>query len=148
MSGHDEEFEAFLKRRRPLFRREVDDGLEPPAELDRIVLRQARQAIEDERPVRMFGMPRWAAPTAIAATLVLGVSIVFKAGMPPVTRVPEVTVENIAQRVEYPAPAEQARAAPMESDAEAAAAGPDNGSVVVELAAPASANSAPTHSSP
>ena len=74
MSGHDEEFEQFLKRERPLFRRDVDDGLEPPAELDRIVLRQARQAIEDERPVRMFGMPRWAAPMAIAASLVLGIS--------------------------------------------------------------------------
>jgi hypothetical protein len=109
MSDQDEEFEAFLKRRRPLFRREVDEGLEPPAELDRIVLRQAREAIREQRPMRMFGMPRWAAPMAIAATLVLGVSIVFKAGMPPITRVPEVTVENIAQRVEYPAAPEAAR---------------------------------------
>ncbi|HKU88284.1 MAG TPA: hypothetical protein VJP84_00715, partial [Steroidobacteraceae bacterium] len=76
MSG-DPEFEDFLKRRRPLFRGDVDDGLEPPAELDRIVLRQARDAIEDDRPIRFFGMPRWAAPVAIAATLVLGISIVF-----------------------------------------------------------------------
>lgn len=101
MSG-DQEFEDFLKRRRPLFRRDVDDGLEPPAELDRIVLRQARNAIEGERPLRLFGMPRWAAPVAIAATLVLGVSIVLKTGMQPADRIPEVRVENIAQRIDYP----------------------------------------------
>jgi hypothetical protein len=99
MSG-DPEFDDFLKRRRPLFRGDVDDGLEPPAELDRIVLRQARDAIEDERPIRFFGMPRWAAPVAIAATLVLGLSIVFKAGVRPQDRVPEVRVETVAQRVD------------------------------------------------
>jgi hypothetical protein len=99
MSG-DPEFEDFLKRRRPLFRGDVDDGLEPPAELDRIVLRQARDAIEDDRPIRFFGMPRWAAPVAIAATLVLGISIVFKAGVQPQDRVPEVRVETVAQRVD------------------------------------------------
>ena len=98
MSG-DQEFEDFLKRRRPLFRRDVDDGLEPPAELDRIVLRQARDAIEGERPMRLFGMPRWAAPVAIAATLVLGLSVVLKTGMEPSDRVPEVRVENIAPDV-------------------------------------------------
>jgi len=98
MSG-DPEFEDFLKRRRPLFRRDVDDGLEPPAELDRIVLRQARDAIEGERPMRLFGMPRWAAPVAIAATLVLGLSVVLKTGMEPSDRIPEVRVENIAPEV-------------------------------------------------
>jgi hypothetical protein len=98
MSG-DQEFEDFLKRRRPLFRRDVDDGLEPPAELDRIVLRQARDAIEGERPMRLFGMPRWAAPVAIAATLVLGLSVVLKTGMEPSDRIPEVRVENIAREV-------------------------------------------------
>jgi hypothetical protein len=131
MSDQDEEFEAFLKRRRPLFRREVDEGLEPPAELDRIVLRQAREAIREQRPMRMFGLPRWAAPMAVAATLVLGVSIVFKAGMPPITRVPEVTVENIAQRVEYPAAPQDARMPPP------AAAAPK------ELARPMASNARP-----
>ena len=132
MSGQDEEFEEFLKRRRPLFRREVDDGLEPPAALDRIVLRQARQAIEDERPIRMFGMPRWAAPTAIAATLVLGVSIVFKAGMPPDTRVPEVTVENVAQRAEYPAAADDVRIAPAAAPAPVAELAAHSGPALAE----------------
>jgi len=134
MNG-DPEFEEFLKRRRPLFRRDVDDGLEPPAELDRIVLRQARAAIEDERPMRMFRMPRWAAPVAIAATLVLGVSIVFRAGMPTSPhRVPEVRVESISERVEYP-PAE---VAPVPASPPAARASAD-GAVVVDLSAPSSA---------
>jgi hypothetical protein len=143
MSGSDPEFEEFLKRRRPLFRRDVDDGLEPPAELDRIVLRQAREAIEGDRPMRVFRAPRWTAPVAIAATLVLGLSIVFKAGVPVVDKVPEVTIENVAQRLDYPsaetaAPPAEARAAPVPD--EAATHGP----VVVDLASPAQNIPAPS----
>ena len=130
MSGPDPEFEEFLKRRRPLFRRDVDDGLEPPAELDRIVLRQAREAIESDRPMPVYRAPRWIAPFAIAATLVLGLAIVFKAGIPAVDRVPEVTIENVAQRVEYPAPPAESRTAPMAVTEPAAADAP----VVVDLA--------------
>ena len=132
MSG-DQEFEDFLKRRRPLFRRDVDDGLEPPAELDRIVLRQARDAIEGERPMRLFGMPRWAAPVAIAATLVLGLSVVLKTGMEPRERVPEVRVENIAQRIDPPDAqvATPPAVAPAPPNAPAA-----SDAVVVDLASP------------
>lgn len=128
MSG-DPEFDDFLRRRRPLFRADVDDGLEPPPELDRIVLRQAREAIESDRPLRLLGMPRWAAPIAIAATLVLGLAVVFRTGLGPVDRVPEVKVENVAQRTDYPPPrvATEAPAAPE----------PANGAVVVTLTPPA-----------
>ncbi len=45
MTGSDDEFEDFLKRRKPVFR-SPDDLFEPPAELDRVVLRQAREATE------------------------------------------------------------------------------------------------------
>jgi len=131
MSGPDPEFEEFLKRRRPLFRRDVDDGLEPPAELDRIILRQAREAIEGDRPMRVFHAPRWIAPVSIAATLVLGLAIVFKAGVPVVDKVPEVTIENVAQRVDYPAAAAEPRSAPAPVS-EPAPQGP----VVVDLASP------------
>jgi hypothetical protein len=139
MSG-DPEFEDFLKRRRPLFRRELDDGLEPPAELDRIVLRQARQAIEADRPLRMFGMPRWAAPVAIAATLVLGLSVVFKTAMPLKDRVPEVTVQPVAQRLDYPQPAvlPPPPASPAPGSPAPEEASP-SGAIVVELGAPAAA---------
>jgi hypothetical protein len=129
MSG-DPEFDDFLRRRRPLFRGDADDGLEPPPELDRIVLRQARDAIEGDRPIRLFGMPRWAAPVAIAATLVLGLAVVFRTGMGPVERVPEVKVESIAQRTDYPPEPEQSMRAPApQSPADAGA----DGAVVVTL---------------
>ena len=100
MTGSDDEFEDFLKRRKPVFRA-PDDMFEPPAELDRVVLRQAREAIESERPLRVFRGPRWATPVALAATLVLAVTVMFQAGMPPKQApVPEVTVQNVAERVE------------------------------------------------
>ena len=105
MTEHDPEFEEFLKRRRPLFRREEDDGLEPPPELDRLVLRQAREAIRAEQPLPMYRGSRWAAPLAIAATLVLGLAVVFQFAderQPGV--VPEVTVESVAQRLDPPPP--------------------------------------------
>jgi hypothetical protein len=70
VTGADDEFEDFLRRRKPVFRA-PDDPFEPPAEVDRIVLRQAREAIQAERPMRMFSGSRWAAPLALAATLVL-----------------------------------------------------------------------------
>ena len=137
MSG-DPEFDEFLKRRRPLFRGDVDDGLEPPAELDRIVLRQAREAIEGERPMKLFNMPRWAAPVAIAATLVLGLSVVFRTGLKqPPERIPEVRVENAAQRIEA------VETAPGPAEAPVAAPQPGDGPVIVDLASPMSAQNSP-----
>jgi hypothetical protein len=107
VTGSDDEFEDFLKRRKPIFRK-PDDMFEPPAEIDRIVLRQARDAIETEQPLRVFRAPRWATPLALAATLVLAFTVIFQAGMPPKKAlVPEVTVQNVAQRIE-----EQDTAAP------------------------------------
>lgn len=96
----DPEFEDFLKRRRPLFRPDSDEGLEPPPELDRIVLRQAREAIRAEEPLQVYRGPRWAAPLAIAATLLLGVGIVFQVAHQQQQTVPAVTVENVAQHVD------------------------------------------------
>jgi hypothetical protein len=97
MTEHDPEFEDFLKRRKPLFRRDVDDGLEPPPELDRLVLRQAREAIRAEDPLPLYRGPRWAAPLAIAATLMLGLAVVFHVADQQ-SPAPDVTVENVAQR--------------------------------------------------
>ena len=110
MTGSDDEFDDFLKRRKPVFR-SPDDMFEPPAELDRVVLRHAREAIESDRPARVFRNPRWAAPVALAASLLLGFTMLFYAGLPQKQApVPEVTVQNIAERVDVP----QAEA-PMES---------------------------------
>ena len=110
MGGSDDEFEDFLKRRKPVFRA-PDDMFEPPAELDRVVLRQAREAIESERPLKVFHGPRWAAPVALAATMLLAVTIIFQASDPSKqVPVPEVSVQNVAERVEV-----QDASAPMAS---------------------------------
>lgn len=114
MTGHDDEFEDFLRKRRPLFG--PSDGLEPPAELDRIVLRQAREAIESEQPQRHFRAPSWGMPVALAATLVLAFTIILRVGLPAKdTVVAEVTVQPVARKVEIPAEAPAAPAAAMPS---------------------------------
>jgi hypothetical protein len=105
MGGPDEEFEDFLNRRKPVFRRPTDEMFEPPAELDRVVLRQAREAIKPPEPMRMFSAPRWSMPIALAATLVLAFTIMFRAGNPPAkhTAKPELAVQNAAERADVPA---------------------------------------------
>jgi len=124
MTGPDDEFEDFLNRRKPVFRKQTDEMFEPPAELDRLVLRQAREAIEPPEPMRVFSAPRWSMPIALAATLVLAFTVIFKAGMPPK---PEVTVQNVVERVDAPA-----AAASQPQDVTAS-----SGSVVVDRAPPA-----------
>jgi hypothetical protein len=132
MSGADDEFDDFLRRRRPMFG-QSGDGLEPPAELDRIVLRQAREAIEAEKPQRMFRAPNWGMPVALAATLVLAFTIILRVGMPAKDAAPEVTVRNVARTVEYPAPPAAAPAnAPAPAPAQPAL---QDGPIVVDLAA-------------
>jgi hypothetical protein len=134
MSGPDDEFDDFLRRRRPMFG-QPGDGLEPPAELDRIVLRQAREAIEAEKPQRMFRAPSWGMPVALAATLVLAFTIILRVGMPAKEATPEVTVRNVARTVEYPPPP---AAAPASAPAPAPAQpNLQDAPIVVDLAASA-----------
>lgn len=136
MTSPDDEFDDFLRKRRPLFRR--DDELEPPAEIDRLVLRRARDAIEGERPQRVFRAPSWGMPVALAATLVLGFTIFLRVGTHEVTKTPEVTVQNVSRQVEYPAAASPAASGMARADAPAqapavAAQANDSGAVVVDL---------------
>ena len=98
MNGPDDEFDDFLARRKPLFRRPVDD-LEPPEEVDRLVLRRAREAIDIERPQRAFRGANWGAPLAIAATLLVVFTVVLHFMQPSARAVPEVTVQQVAQPV-------------------------------------------------
>jgi hypothetical protein len=77
----DETFEAFLKRR-SVIPHPPDEGPEPPAELDRVVLRKAREAIggrESSGAVAPASprAPRWAVPVAVAATVLLCLSVVL-----------------------------------------------------------------------
>ena len=104
MNRPDDEFDEFLTRRKPLFRRPPDDVLEPPDEVDRLVLRQAREAIRTERPQRLFH-GTWGASLAIAATLLLVFGVVLHATLPRKQGVPEVTVQQVSQQSESPASA-------------------------------------------
>jgi hypothetical protein len=136
MTGPDDEFDSFLRGRKPLFPRDPGDMLEPPPELDRIVLARAREAIEPAREQRVFRSPRWAAPLAMAATVVMTFSVVMHLGSPEKIVAPETGVRPVAQQYDYPAApaapaAKAAPAAPVEQDQAPART---DGPVVVDLA--------------
>src|SRR6187399_1960203 len=139
MEGSDDDFDDFLKRRKPVFR-SPDDMFEPPAELDRVVLRHAREAIESERPLRVFRNPRWATPVALAATLVLAFTVLFYAGLPQTrSPVPEVTVQSVAERVDVAQEAAPAETAPAVAANNQRADSRSSDAVVVDLKAPMTA---------
>lgn len=102
MTGPDDEFEDFLRRRKPIFRA-PDDMFEPPAEIDRIVLRQAREAIETRKGPREIRGMAWGAPLALAASLLVAFTILLNIGVKH-EAVPEVTIEHVAQRRDLPPP--------------------------------------------
>ena len=139
MTGSDDEFEDFLRRRKPIFRA-PDDMFEPPAEIDRIVLRQAREAIQTEQPMRVFRAPRWGTPLALAATLVLAFTVIFQVGTPQ-KREPlaEVTVQNVTQRADYQDAAPPAAVAPMAAVDNRASGVVASNEAVVELSTPMTA---------
>jgi len=74
---HDEELERFLERRSSLHERlsRADDA-QPPAELDQLVLTQAKEAISASTG-HTLRSKRWVMPVALAASLVLVVSVVL-----------------------------------------------------------------------
>jgi hypothetical protein len=83
MTGLDEdrELDDFLARRSPLHRRLADrDHAEPSADLDRLVLHRAREAIDVHSHSPLYRAPRWALPVALAATVVLAFAIVLNFG--------------------------------------------------------------------
>jgi hypothetical protein len=81
-SGHIDDFEAYLKRRVPIDRRlALIHRLEPPPELDRIILNRAREAIRGPAPVPVFRAPKWALPMGLAATILVSLSLLLDLGM-------------------------------------------------------------------
>lgn len=85
-SEHDDEFEAYLKRRTPGGQPcqtgiNPPDPLEPPPELDRIIIGKARRAIQGARPVPVYRAPKWALPAGLAATIVISFVVVFELGL-------------------------------------------------------------------
>jgi hypothetical protein len=102
MTGPDGEFDDFLTRRKPVFRRPENDPLEPPPELDRIVLRRAREAIEADQSEPAYHGTRWGMPVALAATLLVVFSVFLHLGVQSTAPVGEVSVQTVAQQVDSP----------------------------------------------
>jgi hypothetical protein len=81
-SEHDDDFEAYLKRRVPIHKGGTPpDHLEPPPELDRIIIGNARRAIQGASPVRLYQAPKWALPAGLAATIVISSVVVLELGL-------------------------------------------------------------------
>ncbi len=137
MTGQDDDFEDFLRRKRPIFTRSGEDPLEPPAELDRLILRQARDAIQESKPQRVFRAPGWGMPVALAATLVLAFTVILHTANSPTRVAAEVDVRNVARSVETaPAAAELAEpvaAPPANYSANAAPAARTDGIIVADI---------------
>lgn len=95
-----------------------------PAELDRLVLRQAQEAVQ-ARPAKSRTWTRWAGPLALAASAVLVVSIVIESGVHEDTylSVPaSAPAEVLAKQEAPPADAAGDRAAEDKAAAGSAAA--------------------------
>ncbi|HEX4675438.1 MAG TPA: hypothetical protein VH209_08930, partial [Steroidobacteraceae bacterium] len=81
-SDYHDDFEAYLKRRVSIDRRlALIDRLEPPPELDRIIIGKARAAIQSPAPVAVFKAPGWAVPMGLAATILVSLSMLLDLGM-------------------------------------------------------------------
>lgn len=100
----NDDFETYLKRRTVLPNAmSVDDKLEPPTALDEVVLRNAREAIQAQRKPQSQRAPRWATPLAIAATVLLCLSVVLNISLNtnhPNDAVSRVTAEAAGDRAD------------------------------------------------
>jgi hypothetical protein len=128
----DDEFEAYLRRRVRIDRRLRSlDRLEPPAELDQIIIGQARQAIQVAPPVPMFRAPRWALSMGMAATILISLFVLLDLGV------------RDAIRKDAGRPAVLALVHAHAMSPEAAAAAPAPESAFPASAAPAAIKTAP-----
>jgi hypothetical protein len=107
-SEHDDDFEAYLKRRVPIHKGSTPpDHLEPPPELDRIIIGNARRAIQGTPPVRLYRAPKWALPVGLAATIVISSVVVLELGLrakQPVPAQEPVETELVAEAPTITAP--------------------------------------------
>jgi hypothetical protein len=123
MSGpeYDPEFEAYLRRRARLDRRLYSlPRLEPPQELDRIIIGRAREAIQPSPSVRHFRAPKWAVPLGMAASLFVSFSLVLDVGLRQATHHDAMSSPLM---LEFPNSA--AAASPEQAAVPSAASGPD-----------------------
>jgi hypothetical protein len=60
---------------------EHHDPLEPPPELDRIIIGNARKAIQGARPPPLYRAPKWALSAGLAITFVISLAVVLLIGL-------------------------------------------------------------------
>lgn len=143
-SGHDDEFEAYLKRRVSVDKRTNSlEHLEPSAELDRIVISKAREAIQRASPIRFFRAPKWALPVALAATILGSFAIMLGLGVRELRKEmgtqAAATAETTAAVQSAPAPSAPAPAAvpPVATTPWPPAAPPSSAALRADTAEPA-----------
>ncbi len=99
-SEHDDEFEAYLKRRVPIDKRAGSlEHLEPPPELDRIVIGKARKAIRAASPIRFYRAPKWAVPLGIAAVILTSFAFMLDLGVRELRRQMSTQATPMAQAI-------------------------------------------------
>lgn len=118
-SGDEDELESYLQRRALLrSHRSYQERLEPPPELDRIVLRKARLAIQARPPQKLDPRPaqnsagsrrRWYAPAGVAATVLVCLTALvdlgtraLRTGAPPPAMMHEESAESVASQTSSP----------------------------------------------
>jgi hypothetical protein len=155
--GDDELDTAPRARRRLLAPLDDAHDAEPSPELDRLVLSRARESLRlDRAPERHYRGPRWAAPVAIAATLVLSFGLVMQMtpkgdatlsspdegaipGGSDATFAEAASAEGVAVPVPGPTRASRATPAPAPASAPAPAPAPAPASAPASFAAAAAA---------
>ena len=76
-TGTENELQEFLARRASLYRKlAARDHSEPPPELDRLILEQARHALESRPAVPLKQRARWFVPASLAASLLVVLGVV------------------------------------------------------------------------
>jgi hypothetical protein len=110
----DEEFEAFLARRSLLPRALAErENAEPPAEVDRRVLEEARAAVNAAPARKSFRTNRWPVPVALAATVLISLAIVVQLQRPSSNAL---TASRSEQRTVMPRQAFEPARAPLQTD--------------------------------
>jgi len=161
-SDHDDEFEAYLKRRAPggmghPFPKGITppDHPEPPPELDRIIIGNARKAIKGSAPVPVYRAPKWSLPAALAATIVVSSAVVLEFGLrthqaaPALEPIDTEIVADAPLITDPPAPAVVARETPTaEADSHFTRSNATQRRAASRGMATARANAAPRPDSP
>ncbi len=104
MNTPPDDLDSLLARREPLFRGSgTSEPLEPPAEIDRLVLARARAALRaagnDEAPrPAFFTLRPWAMPLGLAATLLFALAVVVRLGPDAGAPAPRAVAETDLRR--------------------------------------------------